>query len=237
MRDYDLTVGTENIFAELLDLQASHEAYAGMEAEVVVDMLEERFTARELWRIEQRIEQLNDLGFDVEELDIVTDFDGDQVILQPRVVELGHHRRELQSLTGLLVEDNQARRLLNDIAAYTATFDLGREDRLLVASRWLTYIYEPIMAMIPAEARGKLEPAEVFHEVLVHRWYLSEQREREVDIFETARDYIDNVLTRKPEEAVAPPVALAPGLEEDPEGDPEDDLEDAGLLVDSDLLD
>jgi tRNA A-37 threonylcarbamoyl transferase component Bud32 len=246
MRDYDLTVGTENIFAELLDLQASHEAYAGMEAEVVVDMLEERyrclwnqltgeerFTAREMWRIEQRIEQLNDLGFDVEELDIVTDFDGDQVILQPRVVELGHHRRELQSLTGLLVEDNQARRLLNDIAAYTATFDLGREDRLLVASRWLTYIYEPIMAMIPAEARGKLEPAEIFHEVLVHRWYLSEQRGREVDIFETARDYIANVLTRKPEEAVAPPIAVAPGLEDDLE----DDLEDAGLLVDSDLLD
>ncbi|WP_324251281.1 DUF4032 domain-containing protein, partial [Nocardioides sp. Leaf374] len=27
----------------------------------------------------------------------------------------------------------------------------------------------------PREARGKLEPAEVFHEILEHRWYLSEQ--------------------------------------------------------------
>ena len=27
------------------------------------------------------------------------------------------------------VEDNQARRMLNDIAAFTAHYDLGREDR------------------------------------------------------------------------------------------------------------
>ena len=82
-----------------------------------------------MWRIEQRIERLNDLGFDVDELDIVTDFDGDQVRIQPKVVELGHHQRELQALTGLDVEDAQARRLLNDIASFTAHYDLGREDR------------------------------------------------------------------------------------------------------------
>ena len=147
-----------------------------------------------MWRIEQRIERLNDLGFDVDELDIVTDFDGDQVRIQPKVVELGHHRRELQALTGLNVEDNQARRLLNDIASFTASLDLGREDRALVANRWLTEIYEPVMAMVPPEARGKLEPAEIFHEILVHRWYLSERAGHEVDIFDTARDYIDHVL-------------------------------------------
>ena len=56
--------------------------------------------------------------------------------------------------------------------------------------------------MVPAEARGKLEPAEIFHEILVHRWYLSERAGHEVGIFETARDYIDNVLTSKPDELV-----------------------------------
>ena len=66
------------------------------------------------------------------------------------------------------------------------------------------------MAMIPPEARGKLEPAEVFHEVLVHRWYLSERAGREVSIFETARDYIDNVLKHKPDELVTPVAGAAP---------------------------
>ena len=150
-----------------------------------------------MWRIEQRIERLNDLGFDVDELDIVTDFDGDQIRIQPKVVELGHHRRELQALTGLNVEDAQARRLLNDIASFTAHFDLGR--RTAPGRQPLAHqIYEPVMAMVPPDARGKLEPAEIFHEILVHRWYLSERAGHEVGIFDTARDYIDHVLTRSP---------------------------------------
>ena len=133
-----------------------------------------------MWRIQERIERLNDLGFDVDELDIVTDFDGDRIRIQPKAVELGHHRRELQALTGLDVEDAQARRLLNDIAWFIAHHDLGREDRSVAANRWLTEIYEPAMAMVPPEARAKLEPAEIFHEMLVHRWYLSERAGHEI---------------------------------------------------------
>lgn len=216
MREYDLTIATENVFAELLDLQASQALDAEVQAHEIVALLQERyaalwaeltdveqFSADEMWRIEQRIEHLNDLGFDVDELDIVTDFDGDEVRIQPKVVELGHHCRELQALTGLNVEDGQARRLLNDIAAYTAHHDLGREDRTLVANRWLIEVWEPLVAMIPADQRGKLEPAEFFHEVLVHRWYLSERAGHEIGIFETARDYIDAVLATKPDEVVA----------------------------------
>lgn len=215
MREHDITIGTENIFAELMDLQASGAVGTEVDGFAVIKRLreqygalwaeltgEEEFSASEMWRIESRIERLNDLGFDVDELDIVTDFDGDQVRIQPKVVELGHHRRELQSLTGMTVEDAQARRLLNDLAAYTAHFDLGREDRHLVANKWLTEIYEPIMRMIPPDARGKLEPAEVFHEVLVHRWYLSEKSGAEVGIFDSARDYIDTVLATKPNELI-----------------------------------
>ena len=216
LREYDLTVATENVFAELLDLQASDSLDGEVHAHEVVDLLLERyhalwdeltaaeeFSTAEMWRLEQRVERLNELGFDVDELDIVTDWDGEQIRIQPKVVEEGHHRRELQSLTGLHVEDAQAQRMLNDIASFTASLDLGREDRALVANRWLTEIFEPVMAMVPPEARGKLEPAEVFHEMLVHRWYLSERAGHEVDIVETARDYIDNVLLAKPEEKIA----------------------------------
>ncbi len=224
MREYDVTVGCENVFAELLDLQASGQLDAKVDAFEIVEMVrtryqalwdeltgEEEFPSADLWRIQRRIERLNDLGFDVDELDIVTDFDGDSVRIQPKVVELGHHRRELQGLTGMNVEDAQARRILNDLAAYTAHYDLGREDRALVANRWLTQIYEPIMAMVPPEARGRLEPAEIFHEILEHRWYLSEDADEEVDIFDAARDYIDTQLAKRPEEAVAAPGGPAPG--------------------------
>ena len=215
LRQHDVTLATENVFAELLDLQAGHAVSGDLDPHHVVDLLVERYSALweeltaeeefgvdDMWRIEQRVERLNELGFDVDELEIVTDFDGDRVRIRPKVVEMGHHRRELQALTGLDVEEAQARRLLNDIAAFAAHHDLGREDRTLVANRWLTQIYEPVASMIPEPLRGKLEPAEFFHELLVHRWYLSERAGREVNIFDTARDYVATVLAARPDEAV-----------------------------------
>ncbi|WP_110240815.1 DUF4032 domain-containing protein [Nocardioides gilvus] len=216
MREHDLTVGGENIFAELMDLKASGRMHGDLDPLTIVTMLHERyqvlmeeltaveeFGTEEMWRIEQRIERLNELGFDVDELDIITDYDGDRVEIQPKVVDLGHHVRELRALTGLQVEENQARRLLNDIAAFTAAHDLGREDRHVVANRWLMEVYEPISAMVPPEARGKLEPAERFHEILEHRWRLSDEAEQEVDIFVAARDWIEHELGQRPEEAIA----------------------------------
>jgi hypothetical protein len=228
-RAYDLDVAVTNIFGELLDLQAGELLDAEVDAHAIAELVRtryealwaeltgsEEFTTNEIWRIEKRIDRLNELGFDVDELDIVTDWDGSTVRVQPKVVEAGHHARELQSLTGLYVEDNQARRLLNDLAAYTAHFDLGGEDRSVVAHRWLTEIYEPITAMIPHELRSRLEPAEMFHEVLEHRWYLSENAGRSVPLFEAAADYVETVLTARPDEALATEAATPA----DPAADP-----------------
>jgi len=214
-RANDIEVASTNIFGELLDLQAGGLLGEDVDAFEIVEMLQarydglwteltgtEEFTTSEMWRIEQRIERLNDLGFDLDELDIVTDWDGSTVRMQPKVVEAGHHRRELQSLTGLNVEENQARRLLNDLAAFTASAELGGEDRAVVAHRWLTQFYEPVVALIPPHLRGRLEPAEVYHEVLEHRWYLSEQAGREADLFETAKAYFAQVLAGRPEEKI-----------------------------------
>jgi hypothetical protein len=169
-----------------------------------------------MWRIEQRIARLNDLGFDIDELDIVTDWDGATIRIQPKVVEAGHHARRLQSLTGLDVEENQARRLLNDLDAFTAHFELQAEDPAMVAHLWLTRIYEPIMELVPREQRETIEGPEIFHEILEHRWYLSEWEGREVSIFDTARHYIRNVLGAEPVEDVGddldlPVTALARG--------------------------
>lgn len=221
LREYDVEVGCQNVFAELMDLQAAGSIATDADIFAVVHRIQDRyqalwteltaseeFSTDEMWRIEQRVDRLNDLGFDVEEIDIVTDYDGDRVHIQPRVVEAGHHCRELQGLTGLVVEDGQARRLLNDLAAYAAHHGLGGADRMLAAHRWLTEVYEPITAMLPPDKRGRLEPAEVFHQVLEHRWFLSEAAGREVDIFDTARDYVANVLPHQPEERVTTPAGV-----------------------------
>lgn len=211
MREHDVTVGCENVFAELLDLTASGDLKESVDPSSVIGLLRERYAALwaeltdveefdsgEMWRVEQRIERLNELGFDVDEIEMVGTEAGDRYRLQPKVVELGHHARELAGLTGLHVEENQARRLLNDLAAFTAHFGYGDEEAAVVANRWLTRIYEPIREMVPPELRGRLEPAELFHEILVHRWFLSEAAGHEVDIFDTARNFIATQLPDRP---------------------------------------
>jgi hypothetical protein len=202
-RAHDLDIATTNIFAEILDLQAGGLMSADIDAYDIATGVEpryadlwaeltstENFSTDEMWRIEQRLSRLNELGFDVDELDIVTDWDGATVRIQPKVVDAGHHQRRLQGLTGLDVEENQARRLLNDLDAFTAHHDLQREEPSMVAHRWLNDIYLPVTTLVPPDKRGDLDPAELFHEILEHRWYLSEQAGREVDIFDTARDYV-----------------------------------------------
>src|SRR5690625_7485034 len=83
-----------------------------------------------------RIERLNRLGFDVGELDMITDIDGTTVVIQPKVVDAGHHSRRLLRLTGLDAEENQARRLLNDLDEYRAATDRQNEDQWTVAHDW-----------------------------------------------------------------------------------------------------
>jgi hypothetical protein len=217
-RAHDLEIATSNLFAEILDLQAGGQlsesldpyetvTFLGSQYEALWQELRgpEVFQTGEMWRIEQRIRRLNELGFDVDELDVVTDWDGATVRIEPKVVEAGHHRRRLQELTGLDVEDNQARRLLADLDAYVAANELHDEERPVVAHRWLTEVFEPVVRLVPRELFGKLEGAEIFHEVLEHRWYLSEEAGQEVDIFDAAKSYVDDVLRHHPDTEITPP--------------------------------
>jgi hypothetical protein len=209
-----------NCYAEMLDLQAGELMDPDIDPMEIVQELQTRyddlwaeltgvedFTTDEMWRIDSRIRRLNELGFDIDELDIITDWDGATARIQPKVVEPGHHNRRLQSLTGLDVEENQARRLLNDLDSYAAASDLQGEDPAMVAHRWLIEIFEPVVRMAPPDRRPQLEAAELFHEILEHRWYLSEQAGAEVDTFAAARDYLRTKLNVEPR-----PPELKPSL-------------------------
>jgi tRNA A-37 threonylcarbamoyl transferase component Bud32 len=224
-RAHDLDIAVTNCFAEMLDLQAGELMSEDIDAHEIVQGLQERyenlwaeltgaedFTTDEMWRIEMRIARLNELGFDVDEVDIVTDWDGSTVQIQPKVVDPGHHNRRLQSLTGLDVEENQARRLLNDLDSFAAARGLQNEDPAMVAHTWLTQVFEPIVRMAPPDRRSPVEAAELFHEVLEHRWYVSEQAGREVDTFDAARDYLRNELKVEPGSPDLVPTTPAPTL-------------------------
>jgi hypothetical protein len=128
------------------------------------------------------------------------------------VAEPGRHRRELLALTGLDVWENQARRLLADIASYRAWMEQREGRRVpqaMAANRWLTKIYQPVIAMVPEHLRSRLDEAEIFHEILEHRWFLSEAAGKDVGTTASAKDYIAKVLPAVPEDLVTlPPTTL-----------------------------
>jgi hypothetical protein len=212
-RAHDLDIARVNIAGELMDLQAGElldedvdpvaisnrivTRYEELWAELT---LTEEFDTGERWRVEERIRRLNSLGFDVDELAITTDIDGTTISIQPKVVDAGHHSRRLLRLTGLDVGEGQARRLLNDLDSYRAGTNRQNDDEELVAHDWLTRIYEPITRRVPRELSGKLEPAELFHEVLEHRWYMAEREQHDVSIERAIEDYVGSILPSKPDE-------------------------------------
>ncbi len=162
----------------------------------------ESFAAGEAWRITERVERLNALGFDIGEMSIQTTADGTRVEIEPKVVDAGHHQRRLIRLTGLDVEENQARRLLNDLDEFRARSTKHWADEEMYAHEWLTRVFEPVVRAIPPyDLRAKLEPAEVFHQVLEHRWYMSQARGRSVPLAEVLTSYINDVLRHRRDEA------------------------------------
>jgi len=246
-REHDLEIGRVNIAGELFDLQAGDRLEDDIDPIAVSERIvskyrslwieltgQEEFDQSERWRINRRVERLNELGFDIEELAIRTDDTGTTVRIQPKVVDAGHHSRRLLRLTGLDAEENQARRLLNDLDAYRAKYKRMEQDEEVVAHEWTQRVFEPVIRAIPRELRGKLEPAEIFHQLLDHRWYLSQNESRDVPLAEAVTSYVDGVLRHRRDEAtlVAPltetftiPI-LQVGGATDADDDAEDDWRD-----------
>jgi hypothetical protein len=214
-RRYDLELAVEQVSGELLDLQAGGLLPADAEPLEIAEGLRRRYeslwaelTREEIlrpeeqrYKIAERLARLNELGFDADEVELISTSEGNKLRLKTRVAETGHDSRRLFLRTGIDASERQARRLLNDMAAFRAWLEQkqGRPvPEVVAANRWLEEVYDPVIAAIPADLRDRLCPAEVFSEVLEHRWYMSEAAGRDVGTTAATRDYVEHVLSAVP---------------------------------------
>jgi hypothetical protein len=209
-REHDLEIAHFNVAAELEDLALSGVLYPGMDPVRASEAVIKRY--RRLWAalrdpqsldptdrraVERAMRQLHDLGFAVEEVSIAIDGENKVLKFQPKLVAAGYHTNRLRELMGLETEELQAKRILASFDRYRA-----RESNLStnvneVAFKWLTEVFNPIVNSVPAEHLGRVEPAQLFHEVLEHRWYLSEAAGHDVGLDFASNSYVTEILPHR----------------------------------------
>jgi hypothetical protein len=154
----------------------------------------ETMRVEDRYRVEDRVRRLNALGFSVGELELVGGGDG-RLRVRVQVTDRSYHRDLLHSLTGLDAQENQAEQLLNTIQQHKITLGraMGRSGSLgMAAHHWLEHEFRPITHRL-ADALGRgaaFDPVEAYCQLLEHKWFLSEQADRDVGLDVAIADFV-----------------------------------------------
>ncbi|HEX5754137.1 MAG TPA: DUF4032 domain-containing protein [Archangium sp.] len=205
-RELDLLIMEENITGGLADLAAMVELPATLDVYETAPSIRQRYerlwaeinkeltiTPGESYRIHERIRALNELGFSVGEVDLVASGDGSQLRMRTIVTDREYHRHQLHNLTGLVAEERQAALLLNEIRELKATLtrEVNRSVPLSVAAfRWLDERFRPTLGQLERELGPAADEAELYCQVLEHKWFLSERAKRDVGLEVAVKGYV-----------------------------------------------
>ena len=209
-RGWELDLAIEKCAGELFDLQAAgmldpnvDPAELGEDLRRRYDTLWSELTAEDVMapderhRVHERLRRINELGYDVEEVELVAERRGAALRLRISVPEPGRHARLLLELTGIDAQPNQARELLSDIHAFGAWIE-DQEDRPLGdaarARRWLEECYQPVLDAVGEEVLRRREPAEIFVGARRHWVRRCQSEGRDVSLTDAAREHVAELL-------------------------------------------
>lgn len=225
-RAYDLEILVENVAFGLADLAA----YLGrpFEEDDPIEAAESvRRRYERLWfelhredeivsgdrhAVRRRIRLLNDMGFAVEEIELVPAGRGGRLRLRVAVGSRRFHAEEFERRAGIVALEDQARLLLNDLREYGAWlewFERRPAPDEEATARWRSDVLEPALGRL-AEAIGPdRDPLQAYCDLLEHKWLLSEQGGEDVGLEPAFASYL----------ALGAPAPEAAGIGPDLESD------------------
>lgn len=202
-REEDLEIMVTNVAGGMADIAAAHgraldeadlhlgediaERYRALWEELTrVDLI----AADERYRIRERIDRLNDLGFIVEEVDLVpAEEGGDRLRVKLRVGSRNFHSTRLKELTGVEAGEHQARQILSDLYYYQAIHQAHTAaGKSVAAVQWRVEVFEPYLARLAPHAT---DPVQAFCDVLHHRYVLSQTAGHDVGTEAALRDWLE----------------------------------------------
>jgi len=206
-REHDLDLARFNVAAELEDLKLAGVLFPAMDPIRASESVITRY--RKIWKalsepqvlpandrhaVERAMRSLQDIGFAVEEVDLQLAGDNSTLTFTPKLVAPNYHSLRLKELMGLDTEEFQAKRILASFDRFRSREILRTPDKNEAAQRWLDEVFYKVVKSVPSQLEGRVEDAQLFHEVLEHRWYLGEKAGADVGLENASQDYIDSVL-------------------------------------------
>jgi tRNA A-37 threonylcarbamoyl transferase component Bud32 len=208
LRHHDLEIMEENVRGDLSDLAASgflsadfpildtgayiRHRYQDLWEEITREVI---ISQGEHYRIQERINALNALGFSVGEVKLQTTEGGGRIRLRVMVTDRNFHRDQFYGLTGLEAEEMQAQKMMNEIQEIKATLEYqnNRSTPLSVAAyQWMEHVYQPTIQILRPLVNQYNAPAELYCQVLEHKWFLSERTQHDVGHHIAAKDYLEH---------------------------------------------
>ena len=205
----DLEIMEENINGELVDLETAHLLSENVSSVPLLDTgsyirlryqnLWEQITHEDViepgehYRIQERIRALNAIGFSIGEVALTGTATGGQLRLHVMVTDRNFHRDQLQGLTGLEAEEKQAQLMMNEIQEIKATLSQEQNRSMTLSAAayfWLEEIYKPTIQLLRPLIADHTTAAELYCQLLEHKWYLSERARRDVGHHLAAEDYL-----------------------------------------------
>ena len=206
-REHDLDIARFNVAAELEDLKIAGVLFPTMDPIRASESVITRY--RKIWKslsepqvlpandrhsVERAMRALQDIGFAVEEVDIRLAGDQSTLTFTPKLVAPNYHSLKLKEVLGLDAEEFQAKRLLASFERFRSRELSRTPNKEDLAGRWLEEVFHKVINSVPEELQGRVEDAQLFHEVLEHRWYLGEKAGHDLGLDFATVDYINNVL-------------------------------------------
>jgi Domain of unknown function (DUF4032)/Lipopolysaccharide kinase (Kdo/WaaP) family len=197
-REYDLDILVENVGYGLADVALLQGRPEDLDDAIAAsENVRDRYDA--IWRelhlepqlpagdrhaIRGRLRRLNDLGFAVDEIEVIPSAEGSQVRLRVTTTNRDFHSHELERLTGIRALEGQAQKLLNDLREHVAWLRLHSRRAVTEeagARRWRRDVFEPTIRRL-RRAVGHRDLIQAYCDVLEHKWLLSEQARRDVGL-------------------------------------------------------
>jgi hypothetical protein len=203
-RREDLEIMIVNLAGEMADIAAEHGVSLDDADMDLGDEIAARYlrlwkelttslvvTAGDHYRIRQRIHKLHELGFAVEDIDLIPIDDGMNVKIRVKVGGRQYHSERLREIGGIDISENQARVILSDLAYHESKFGgTSATGKNIAAMKWRSAVFEPLILEI-ADLLPESDPYQAYCDYLGFRLAMATERSEDIPNAEAFTAWIE----------------------------------------------